>query len=387
MERRRAEAAHAQDRRARPDRLSPDEKLDWLRLIRSENVGPVTFHELLTHFGSAGAALDAIPELSARGGMRRCGRICSEADAIRELERAARADVDILALVEADYPLLLKHVEGAPPLVYAKGVLGLAQRRAVAIVGSRSASSAGRQFASDLARDLGIDGIAISSGLARGIDTAAHVAAIPTGTIAVVAGGVDVVYPPENADLHADIAERGLLLSECPLGFSPRGQDFPRRNRIISGVSVAVVVVEAAQHSGSLITARLALEQNREVFAVPGHPLDPRAVGTNTLIKNGARLITCAADILADLPPQTNYRGMQEPPPPPQALSPPPKLEEPSEADRRKVVEALSLVPVHADTVLRMTGLSPRRLAVILLELDIAGRIERHGDQHISLKL
>jgi DNA processing protein len=211
---------------------------------------------------------------------------------------------------------------------------------------------------------------------------------LPT-TIAILAGGLDIVYPPENANLHAMIAERGLLISECPLGFTPRGQDFPRRNRIVSGVSAGIVVVEAARHSGSLITARLALEQNRELFAVPGHPLDPRAAGTNELIRNGAHLVLNAEDILRELPPhdvQKNLYGFREPDA--QPLLPDSSLarEEPSSQDRQNLIEALSFTPVSSDTLLRVTGLSPRKLSVVLLELDLAGRIERHGNQFVSLR-
>jgi DNA processing protein len=376
-----------------PTRLTDEERLGWLRLIRTENVGPITFHDLITHFGSAGTALEAIPTLRQRGGGRQPGRIGSEADAIREMKAAKRAGVQIIAAVEADYPPLLREIEGAPPLIFTKGQVELAARRTVAIVGSRSASSAGRQLAGDLVRVLGDHGVVIVSGLARGIDTAAHQAGLPTGTIAVLAGGLDVVYPPENTELHTAIAEQGLLLSECPLGFAPRGQDFPRRNRIVSGVSVGVVVIEAAVHSGSLITARLALEQNRELFAVPGHPLDPRATGTNELIKNGAHLVVNATDILQELPPIEHYdsmhggslRGFQEPDATP-IFKRAPHTDEPSPRDRHKVIEALSFTPVSSDTLLRATGLSPRSLAIALLELDLAGRIERHGNQYISLR-
>lgn len=417
--------------------LSDAEKLDWLRLIRTENVGPVTFHELIAHFGSARAALDAIPGLRARGGMRRPGQVCPERQAAQEMQAAARAGVRIIAYPEPDYPPLLRHIDAAPPLIFALGDAGLAARDGVGIVGSRSASGAGRQLTGTLARDLGAAGVVVVSGLARGIDTAAHLAALDTGTIAVVAGGVDVIYPPENAELHAGLAARGLIVSECPLGYNPRGQDFPRRNRIISGLSLGVAVVEAAHQSGSLITARLALEQNREVFAVPGHPLDPRAAGTNALIRSGARLITCAGDILAELrlgelpldrfPPgvrentydraDTAYSDAR-----PAFTAAPmaasddagdvrddyphadtrrdaphrdlpyydaPHNENPrnsSSADRDKLLQALSFAPVSADILARSAGLSASAVAVALLELDLAGRIERHSNHCISLR-
>lgn len=370
--------------------LGDSEKLDWLRLIRTENVGPITFRELITHFGSAAAALAAIPDLSRRGGMLRPGRICPASDAERELRAAQKAGARILALPEAGYPPLLRHLSAPPPLLYAKGDTELAARKVVAIVGSRNASAAGRQFAGLLARDLGRGGIVVASGLARGIDTAAHQAALPSGTIAVLAGGIDSIYPPENVKLHEAIGATGLLLSESPPGFEPRGQDFPRRNRIISGLSSGVVIVEAAQKSGSLITARMALEQDREVFAVPGHPLDPRASGTNGLIRSGAHLVTCAEDIIDEL--FTGFRRsaeLREPDAPPglgraHVAS---SAQEPRDGDREKLLDALSFTPVHPDVLLRNTELSPRGLAIALLELDLAGRIDRHDNELISLRV
>jgi DNA processing protein len=332
------------------------------------------------------------------------------------MNSARRAGVRIAAFPEPDYPPLLKHIDAPPPILYVKGDSALAARKCVAIVGSRSASGAGRQFAATLARDLGAAGVTVVSGLARGIDTAAHEAALPFGTIAVVAGGVDIVYPPENAALHAELGEHGLIVSECPLGYSPRGQDFPRRNRIISGLSLGVVVVEAARQSGSLITARLAVEQNRDVFAVPGHPLDPRAAGTNNLIRSGARLITCADDVLAELPHDARSLakgswGMRENTyeieiedggelwdgdecdsadyihnTPASGGNADATCGLPSATDREKVLSALSIAPISADAIARTTRLSASALAVALLELDLAGRIERHSNEDISLK-
>jgi DNA processing protein len=380
-----------EDRRNGPDavrHLNEREKRDWLRLIRTENIGPITFHQLLAHYGTAGAALEAVPELRRRGGGSRPGRICGARDAERELRTAERAGVRITALPDPDYPPLLREIEIPPPIVLMKGNPAVAARPTIAVVGSRSASAAGRQFAATLARDLGEEGIAIASGLARGIDTAAHQAALRSGTIAVVAGGLDIIYPPENSELQAAIAEDGLLMSECPLGYLPRGQDFPRRNRLISGVALGVVVVEAAERSGSLITARMALEQNREVFAVPGHPLDPRAIGTNALIKAGATLITGAADVLEALPPghlgRHAFREGDEAvlPAPPEA----PESVELRPSERTSVVEALGISPVSIDILVRRTGLAPRQIAVALLELDLAGRLERHGQQSVSLR-
>ncbi len=368
--------------------LSDREKIDWIRLIRTETIGPVTFHELISHFGNAAAALEAIPELSRRGGIRQARRICPREEAEQEWEAAERAGAAILALGEAAYPPLLAHIPASPPLLYARGDPGLAARNTVAIVGSRNASAAGRHFTQDLARDLGAAGIVIVSGLARGIDTSAHEAALATGTVAVIAGGIDYIYPPENAALHEAIATRGLLISESPPGFVPRGQDFPRRNRIISGVASGVVVVEAAKKSGSLITARLALEQGREVFAVPGHPLDLRAIGTNGLIKAGAHLATCAEDVASEL-----FAGFgaaaqwrQSPQQASLALPMDYRSGEPDSKDRETILAALSFAPVHPDNLLRQTGVSVRSLTVALLELDLAGRIERHADERVSLR-
>jgi DNA processing protein len=370
-----------------PTPFTEDDKRNWLRLIRTENVGPITFHQLIAHYGTAEDALIAIPELRRRGGLLRPARICSAREAERELHSAEKAGVRIVALPEAEYPAQLRHIEAPPPIVFMKGNAGLIHQPMVAIVGSRS-SAAGRQFAHTLARDLGAEGVAIASGLARGIDMAAHQGALQSGTIAVLAGGLDIIYPPENAELHAAIAEQGVLLSECPLGFLPRGQDFPRRNRLISGVSLGVVVVEAAERSGSLITARVALEQNREVFAVPGHPLDPRAIGTNALIRSGATLVTSAADVLEAFPciplAPDGLRERDDIALPLRA--PPPHTPDLEPRDRAAVVEALGIAPVSIDIIVRTTGLAPRQIAVALLELDIAGRLERHGQQSISLR-
>jgi DNA processing protein len=343
----------------------------------------------MEHFGSASAALEAIPELARRSGSRAARRICTLAEAEREFEAARKAGARILAFVESDYPALLKHIPAPPPLIFARGEPALAARETVAVVGSRNASAVGRQFTAGLVRELGAAGLVIASGLARGIDTSAHHAALANGTIAAIAGGIDIAYPPENARLQEAIAENGLLLSENPPGFAPRGQDFPRRNRIISGVSSGVVVVEAARKSGSLITARLALEQGREVFAVPGHPLDPRASGTNGLIKGGAHLVTCADDILGELgspfrcgPRWSESHDRAEW----HASQATETIDQPSEKDHERILAALSLTPIHPDMLLRQTGLSARSLSVALLELGLTGRIERHDDQSISLK-
>jgi DNA processing protein len=284
-------------------RLSERQRLNWLRLIRSENVGPATFRALVNQFGSAEAALTALPMLSRRGGRTQSIHVCTEAEAEAELEAADRAGARLVAMGEQGYPPALAQVDAPPPLLYAKGKLELAESPIAAMVGARNGSAVGQKFTRQLATELGLEGFVIASGLARGIDTAAHLASLERGTIAVLAGGIDVVYPPENAELRRAIGDRGLLLTERSAGFAPRGKDFPRRNRLISGVSLGVVVVEAAERSGSLITAGFAGEQGREVFAVPGSPLDPRSAGANNLLKQGACLVTSVRDIVETLAP------------------------------------------------------------------------------------
>ena len=307
-------------------RLSRGQRLAWLRLIRSENVGPATFRALVNEFGGAEAAIAGLPVLSRRGGRAHDIRLCTEAEAEAELARAESLGASLVALGEPGYPPALAHVEAPPPLLYIKGRADLAAIPIVAIVGARNGSAVGQKFTRQLASELGLEGFVIASGLARGIDTAAHRAALEHGTIAVLAGGIDVVYPPENEDLQQVIAERGLLISERSPGFSPRAQDFPRRNRLISGIALGVVVVEAAERSGSLITARLAGEQGREVFAVPGSPLDPRCAGTNNLLKQGAGLVTCSRDIVEALAPilAAQRRRRQGLPPPTNTRRPSP---------------------------------------------------------------
>src|SRR5215468_3608594 len=283
--------------------LSDAERLNRLRLIRSDNIGPRTFRALLRHCGDAATALARLPELARRGGAARPGRICSQDDARAELEACKRLGVSLVAPGEAFYPPRLAMIDDAPPLLAVRGKLETLMRPMIAIVGSRNASGAGLKFALSLARDLADAGFVIISGLARGIDQAAHRSSLAGGTVAVLAGGQDRIYPPEHEDLLFALLERGAAISEMPLGHVARAHDFPRRNRLISGACLGVVVVEAAQRSGSLITARMAAEQGREVFAVPGSPLDPRAAGTNDLIKQGATLVTEAADVIEAVAP------------------------------------------------------------------------------------
>jgi DNA processing protein len=366
-------------------KLTDRQRVAWLRLLRSENVGPATFRALVNQFGGAEAALAALPLLSRRGG-RDSIRICSESEAEAELEAARRAGAELVAMGESGYPPALAQIDAPPPLLFAKGKLDIADRPMVAIVGARNGSAIGQKFTRQIATELGLEGFVIASGLARGIDTAAHLAALERGTVAVLAGGIDIVYPPENADLQHNIGEKGLLLSERSPGFIPRGKDFPRRNRLISGVSLGVLVVEAAERSGSLITARFAGEQGREVFAVPGSPLDPRAAGTNNLLKQGACLVTGTPDIVEVLAP---ILGRALPARPelsaPEEGRAPEPLPEIAKSERERILAALSPSPVDIDELIRATRLPARTVHIVLLELDLAGRLQRHGQQLVSL--
>ncbi|MBB6305852.1 DNA-processing protein DprA [Xanthobacter tagetidis] len=366
------------------DLLSPEQRLDWLRLIRTENVGPRTFRVLINQYGGAAAALEALPTLARRGGRLVPPQVPSRADAEAEMAGLARMGGRLVALGEADYPAALRALDDAPPLIAVRGRAELLRRPKVAMVGARNASAAGRSFAARLARDLGADGWVVVSGLARGIDAAAHEASLETGTVGVFAGGLTRPYPPENLKLIETIAERGVLVSEMPLGWEPRARDFPRRNRLVSGLSLGVVVVEAAERSGSLITARLAGEQGREVFAVPGSPLDPRAGGTNRLLKQGATLVTEAGDVTSVLAPmigrEPDGSGALAAP---DALSPPPA---PGDDVRGRVLELLSPVPTPVDDLIRLSGASAAEVQIILLELELAGRLDRPGTGRVALR-
>ncbi len=371
--------------------LGHAERLACLRLIRTENVGPVTFRELINHCGGAEKALAALPDLTRRGGRRQPVQIYPREKAEAELEAAKRIGARPLFTIEPGYPAVLVHAGVPPPMLYVKGRTELLAQPAVAIVGARNASAAGRAMARQLAAGLGAAGMVIVSGLARGIDGAAHEASLKTGTVAVLAGGIDHIYPPEHEKLHAEIAAEGCLVSEQPPGFKARGNDFPRRNRIVSGMALGVIVVEAATRSGSLITARRAADQGREVFAVPGHPLDPRAEGANMLLKQGATLITSAADVLEALGPQMGSapRGMGAASAhlervPDEDADAPSSL--PIEAAQLLVLQALGPAPVSIDELARATGLAIRMLRSVLIELALAGRIEHHGAQLVALK-
>jgi DNA processing protein len=363
-------------------RLTDEQRIDWLRLIRSQNVGPRTFRSLLNHFGGARAALEALPSLAQRGGARGAPQICAREDALREIGLAHKLGVTLVALSEPDYPARLQMIDDAPPLVAIRGNAAALARPMVAMVGSRNASGAGLKFTQMIARELGEAGFVVVSGLARGIDAAAHKSSLATGTVAVLAGGQDRIYPAEHASLLDAILPGGAALSEMPLGWEPRAADFPRRNRLISGLSLGVVIVEAAKRSGSLITARCALEQDREVFAVPGSPLDPRSEGTNGLIKQGATPVTETADITSVLAPIMEKHELLAREPERDFM---PDDGDPADDERARIVALLGPAPVQIDDLVRMAQSSPTVVRMVLLELEIAGRIERHGGGLVSL--
>jgi DNA processing protein len=360
---------------------TPAEKLAWVRLAMSENVGPATFDHLLRHYGSAIDALEALPEISRRGGMARPLRIFGSDEAEAAFERAAECGARFVTWNEPGYPPLLRQVDLPPPFLTIKGDAAVVDRPCLAIVGARNASALGCKFARNLAGELGEAGYVVVSGLARGIDTAAHQGAVSSGTVAVLAGGIDIVYPPENDMLQGKIGETGLLVSEMLPGTVPRGVHFPRRNRIISGASLGVIVVEAALRSGSLITARIAGEQGRDVFAVPGSPLDPRAQGTNRLIRDGATLVTSVEHILEAL-------GTLSPTfaaPAAGDLAYDLSSDQASETDRSRIANLLSPAAVDLDTLIRESGAAPSVVVTVLLEMELAGKITRHSGQLVSL--
>lgn len=366
-------------------RLSDQERVDWLRLIRSDNVGPRTFRALIDQFGSAQAALAALPGLARRGGGSAAARICSPADAERELKAARGLGIAYVALGEASYPWRLQMIDDPPPLIAVNGQHSVLERPMIAMVGARNASAAGIKLAERLARELGEAGLVVVSGLARGIDAAAHRASLKTGTVAVLAGGHSRIYPPEHVELAEAILADGAALSEMPLDHAPRAHDFPRRNRLISGLAAGVVVVEAARRSGSLITSRMALEQGREVFAVPGSPLDPRAEGSNGLLKQGAVLVTTGEDVIEVLRPilGTPLERLAEEAAPIEPMSPP---TDPGPGERGRIVELLGPTAVSIDDLVRLSGHAPAVVRTVLLELEVAGRLQRHGGGLVSLK-
>jgi DNA processing protein len=404
--------------------LTETQRIEWLRLIRSEGVGPRTFRALLNRFGGAGAALQALPEIGQQNGRPITIYPLDQAEA--EYRRMTRLGGRFVALGESGYPRLLSTIEAAPPLIAVRGSADVFDKPCVAVVGSRNASAVGMRIAENFGRDLGRAGFTLVSGLARGIDSRLHWASVETGTIGVMAGGLDKPYPPENlALIEAIIAKGGAIVSEMPLGWEPRGRDFPRRNRIISGLSYGVVVVEAAMRSGSLITARFAGEQGREVFAVPGSPLDPRSDGTNDLIRNGATLVMNAEHVIeglsaalgrADWQPQVREELFADPDEPlwdefdffaeetvgqtaervthlpadPSRLMAAYELDETDQTDapgtvQDKITRLMGPSPVSIDELVRSSGYHPRAVQLALVELEMTGRLVRHGGQLVSL--
>lgn len=364
-------------------KLSSAERIERIRLARSENVGPIGFRQLVDRFGSATAALAALPGLARRGGRRAPIRICALDAARAELDAAAALSAEVVTLGDAAYPARLAAIADAPPILHVRGSLELLSRPSVAVVGARNASAAGVRFARELAGGLGAADLVVTSGFARGIDTAAHRGAVDTGTIAVLAGGVDNVFPPENQDLYDDIVANGAMVSELPPGTVPKARHFPRRNRLVSGLAYGVVVIEAAFRSGSLITARLALEQGREVFAVPGSPLDPRCRGSNGLLRQGAVLTETADDVLAVISPMLASRR-REPAPLPDAQAI--EAVEVGDADKSRahIAGILGPTPVAVDELIRQSKLTASVVLTILLELELAGKLVRYPGNRVS---
>jgi DNA processing protein len=360
---------------------TPPDLIDRLRLIRTPGIGPIAYRQLLMRFGGAAAALAAIPDLASRGGGKPPA-IFAKDKAEREAAEVEKLGARYLILGQGLYPRALAELENAPPLLTVKGDLALLDRPMIAIVGARNASAAACRFARGLAHDLGQEDVTVVSGLARGIDSAAHDGSLESGTVAVIAGGIDISYPPENEARQKDIAERGLLIAEMPPGTEPRARHFPYRNRIIAGVSAGTVVVEAAPRSGSLITARLAGEAGREVMAVPGSPLDPRAQGCNQLIRDGATLIQSAADVLEALRPIGGGVASQRSPFEHQAPVDPVEADEDT---RTRIEELLGPSPVPVDEIVRLSEVPAGAVQLILLELELGGRLERHAGGKVSL--
>jgi DNA processing protein len=360
-----------------PPSLTDQQRLDWLRLIRSENVGPPTFYTLLNHYGSAKNALEAIPDLAKNGGLSRAIKITTVRDAEREMEAMRLLKASFFALGEAGYPSLLREINAPPPLLAVRGNGRVFTLPSIAIVGSRNASAQGIKMATSFARDLAENGFAIISGLARGIDAASHLASLKLGTVGVLAGGLDKPYPPENVALMEDMLGMGAVISEMPLGWEPRARDFPRRNRLISGIAMATLVIEAAERSGTLITARLANEEGREVFAIPGSPLDPRSAGTNKLIKQGANLVTSSDDLIDMLRPMIG-RSIQ-PVMREQFTLFDEEHNEPHPKEREHILGLLTHSGISLDELARIAGFSASLTRVILLELSLAGKVDFHG--------
>lgn len=398
----------------KPASLTDEQRLDWLQLIRCENIGPRSFHKLMLRHGSAAAALAALPALIRQGVGRKIAIASREACA-RELEAAQRLEARFIAFGEPDYPQGLVHIDAPPPLICLRGESGLFARPLVAVVGARNASAAGLAFTDRLTQGLAAAGFVVVSGLARGIDACAHKAALASGTVGVLAGGLDRPYPPENLGLIEAVATRGALLSEMPLGCEPRGRDFPRRNRLVSGLALGVVVVEAERRSGTLITARFAREQGRDLFAVPGSPLDPRAEGTNDLLAEGAFMCRSAADVADRLAPLARrgaaaFAMLAEPgaayiharlwdsyeEDAPLLDAPLVETEAARPVQARAAADAaqarasldqiMGLTPLSVDELARVSGWTPAAIRMRLQELELEGRLERHSGDRVSIR-
>ncbi len=363
---------------------SAQDQLDWLRLIRSRRVGAKTFVRLIREHGDAGQALAALPTIAAESGVNNY-QIFEESRAEAELKAAKKAGAQMLCLGSDNYPAPLALIDDPPPVLWAVGDTGIFEQMAVALVGARNASSVGRRLAKRLAAGLADSDIAVVSGLARGIDAEAHGAACAAGTVAVLAGGVDICYPQENAELFARIPETGIRLSEMPMGMQPQARHFPRRNRIISGLSRAVVVIEGAARSGSLITARDALDQGREVMAVPGSPIEGRSAGCNMLIRDGATLITSVQDILDVVRPPMPKLALVEPPSNVVELNVPQAKSAPEENISGDILALLSATPIAEDTLIRQVDYPSQQVLSTLSMLELSNRIARHGGGFISV--
>ncbi|AQX28048.1 DNA processing protein [Bartonella sp. JB63] len=380
--------------------LTDQQRLNWLRLLRSENIGAVTFRNLIDHYKTAENALAMLPKISKKGGFPKSIRIATLDDAEKEMQQAEKQSIRFVGIGEPDYPQFLKVVEASPPLIAIKGNCSIFQKPSVGIVGSRNASAVGKKLTNQFAHFIGNAGFTIISGLARGIDSIAHQASLLTGTVAVMAGGIDHIYPPENKKLYDDIlANGGAIISEMPIGWKARAIDFSRRNRIIAGLSLGLLVVEAAIRSGSLITARQAVEIGRLIFAIPGSPLDPRAIGTNNLIKEGALLVTHPSEIIETLTPLTSDNTNRQLSffeescsiqlPQENAHSPKKITHETpligDDIERTAVLAALSSTPIDLDTLSIYSGVPLQKLYLLLIELDLAGKLIRHSGGYVSL--
>lgn len=376
--------------------ISDEERLCRLQLSQSDNIGPATYHQLLDLYGAAAEAINALPDLASRASRGRRARLYPRERALQVIDRTQACAGHIVTHGETGFPQLLAQTVNPPPVLFVAGNADLLQQPTCAIVGSRNSSANGKRFARDIARELGQRGWKIASGLARGIDTAAHEASLDLGTIAVIATGLDLVYPPENAGLHEQIASSGCVVTEMPPGTQPRAELFPRRNRIIAGLAAGTVVIEAASRSGSLITARLANEIGREVFAMPGSPFDPRSAGTNKLIQDGAALVTSARDVI-DVLERGHFYSTSTLQDGPATVSETPEHRSANtagtdlapatvnDAHRQTIVELLGPDPVEVDVVARESGLPLRLVQMVIMELDLTGRLERHAGQRVSL--